>query len=61
MQLKEWLKGNSEPLSTVNNFMEKTASSRAQWIRKNADLRIEEVIKEYPRLFDTPGMVLLIC
>lgn len=51
------MKANSEPLSTVKNYMEKTALNRADWIRKNPDLPMQEVIKEYPRLFDTPGMV----
>lgn len=59
--MKEWMKTNSEPLSTVKEYMEKTAFNRAEWIRKNSDLSMQEVIKEYPRLFDTPGMVLLIC
>ena len=41
--------------------MEKTSSNRTEWMRKNSDLSMQEVIKEYPRLFDTHGMVLLIC
>ncbi|CAB4012109.1 Hypothetical predicted protein, partial [Paramuricea clavata] len=35
----------------------KTVLNRAEWIRKTPDLPMREVMKEYPRLFDTPGMV----
>jgi hypothetical protein len=56
--MKEWMKANLEPLSTLKNYMEKTVLNRAEWIRKTPDLPMREVMKEYPRLFDTPGMVL---
>ena len=55
--MKEWLKYNVEPPSQVKNYMEKTAIKRAAWIRENTGLSIGAVLKEYPRLFDTPGMV----
>lgn len=59
--MKEWMKANSEPISTIKKYIEKTVVNRAEWIRKTPDLSMREVMKEYPRLFDTPGMVLYIC
>ena len=55
--MKEWLKNHTEPTTKVKKFMEKTVINRAKWIRENKDLPIQSVITEYPRLFDTPGMV----
>ncbi len=55
--MKEWLKHHTEPATKVKKFMEKTVINRAKWIRENKDLPIQTVITEYPRLFDTPGMV----
>jgi hypothetical protein len=37
--------------------MEKTVINRAKWIMENSELPIRAVMAEYPRLFDTPGMV----
>lgn len=55
--MKEWLKNHTEPATTVKTYMEKTVLNRAKWIRANSELPIKEVMDEYPRLFDTPGMV----
>ena len=53
----EWLKHNVAPSSQVNSFMEKTAVKKAEWIRKNPGQSFDNILKEYPPLFDTPGMV----
>ena len=50
----EWLKYNVAPSSQVNSFMEKTAVKRAEWIRKNTGQSFGNILKEYPRLFNTP-------
>ncbi|XP_028403346.1 uncharacterized protein LOC114526049 [Dendronephthya gigantea] len=55
--MKEWLKQHTEPVSTVNAYMKRTVLNRAKWIRENSELPIRGIILEYPRLFDTPGMV----
>ena len=57
--MTEWLKHNLEPESTVKEFMKKTSIKRAAWIRGNPSLTVEGILKEHPRLFDTPGMVSL--
>ena len=51
----EWLKYNAAPTSQVNSFMEKTTVKRAEWIRKNTGESFGNILKEYPRLFDTQG------
>lgn len=51
------VKNHTEPSATVKTFMEKTVINRAKWIRANTELPIRAVMDEYPRLFDTPGMV----
>lgn len=53
----EWLKHNVSPPSQVLSFMEKTAVNRAEWIRLNPGEPFDNIIKEYPRLFNTPGKV----
>ena len=57
--MTEWLKHNVEPENTVKEFMKKTSIKRAAWIRGNPSLTVEAILKEHPRLFDTPGMVSL--
>lgn len=51
------MKLHFEPASTVKQYMMKTVLNRAGWIRDNSDLPIKAIINEYPRLFDSPGMV----
>ena len=53
----EWLKHNVVPSSQVNSFMETTAVKREEWIRKNPGQSFDNILKKYPRLFDTPGMM----
>lgn len=55
--MTEWLKHNTTPSSQVHIFMEKTAVKRAEWIRGNTGQGLQKVVQEFPRLFDTPGMV----
>ena len=57
--MKEWLKQHNEPSSTIKTYMERTVLNRAHWIKDNSDLPVSKVMAEYPRLFDTPGMVSL--
>ncbi len=59
-QMTEWLKNNIWPASQVEQYMKETAIQRAKWIRDNGSKTIMEIVKEYPRLLDTPGMVGLI-
>ena len=53
----EWLKHHVEPLTKVKEFMSKTSVKRASWIREHSDLSVGAILKEHPRLIDTPGMV----
>ena len=55
--MAEWLKHNLAPVAQVTSFMEKTAVKRAEWIRNNRGQSFDNILQEYPRLFDTPGMV----
>ena len=41
----EWLKHNVVPFSQVNSFMEKTAVTRAEWIRKNSGQSFDNILK----------------
>lgn len=60
-QMTEWLKNNIWPASQVEHYMKETAIQRAKWIRDHGSKTIMEIVKEYPRLLDTPGMVGLKC
>ncbi|XP_041840155.1 uncharacterized protein LOC121639051 [Melanotaenia boesemani] len=55
MQLKEWLRHNSQPLSKVEQYMLDTAVYRAKMIRGNK-WDIQEVCQEFPHLL-TQGMI----
>ncbi|XP_051957443.1 uncharacterized protein LOC127625980 [Xyrauchen texanus] len=57
IQLKEWLKNNTRPLDQVEQYMKATALFRAHWIRQNSSKPISEILSEFPRLMDTPGMI----
>ncbi|KAG1941532.1 uncharacterized protein si:dkey-286j15.1 [Pimephales promelas] len=54
----EWLKNNRSPHSQVMEFMRHTAPHRAAWIRSLGTKTVEEINAEYPRLHDSPGMIL---
>ena len=54
----EWLKHHVEPPSKVKEYMKKTPVNRAAWVKENPQLSISDILKEHPRLFDTPGMVI---
>ncbi|XP_046860958.1 uncharacterized protein LOC124454196 [Xenia sp. Carnegie-2017] len=55
--MKQGMKDNWEPISTLKSYMQKTVLNRSEWIRKTPQLTIREVMKEYPRLLDVPGTV----
>ncbi|XP_032366173.1 uncharacterized protein LOC116684900 [Etheostoma spectabile] len=57
IQLTEWLKNNIWPQSQVGQHMLETALHRAQWIRSNGTTSLLDIITEFPRLVDTPGMI----
>nr|XP_054591303.1 uncharacterized protein LOC129155133 isoform X3 [Nothobranchius furzeri] len=57
IQMTEWLKNNIWPPSQVSQYMLETAIQRAQWIRSNGTMSIREIMAEFPRLVDTPGMI----
>ncbi|XP_033124873.1 uncharacterized protein LOC117123132 [Anneissia japonica] len=56
-KMVEWLKHNIAPASQITLFMKKTAAKRAEWIRANPGQPFNNIMTEYPRLFDMPGMV----
>ncbi|XP_077100006.1 uncharacterized protein LOC143750715 [Siphateles boraxobius] len=53
----EWLKNNRSPHSQVEELMKLTAPHRAAWIRSSGTKTVEEINREYPRLYDFPGMI----
>lgn len=55
--LVNWLKNNHAPINQVVENMKETASYRAKWIRQNGTKSIAEVLREFPHLLNTPGMV----
>ncbi|XP_016366511.1 uncharacterized protein LOC107707121 [Sinocyclocheilus rhinocerous] len=57
-QMTEWLKNDTWPASQVEQYMKETAIQRAKWIRDNGSKTIMEIVKEYPRPLNTPGMIL---
>lgn len=59
-EMVEWLKVHKYPISEVENYMKETAFYRGKWIRNNGSKSIAEVLKEFPRLVDNPGMVRII-
>lgn len=57
VQLKEWLRSNSQPLCQVETYMQDTAVYRAKWIKDNTrDLTISQILDHFPHL-TTNGMV----
>ncbi|KAE8292760.1 hypothetical protein D5F01_LYC07852 [Larimichthys crocea] len=57
LQLTLWLKNNIWPQATVSQYMLETAVHRANWIRQNGTKTIQNIMAEFPRLMDTPGMI----
>ncbi|XP_063039821.1 uncharacterized protein LOC134435017 isoform X2 [Engraulis encrasicolus] len=55
--MTEWLKENMWPREQVTDYMQETAVYRAQWIRNNEAKTVPDIIAEFPRLVDTPGML----
>lgn len=56
-EMVDWLKMHKYPISEVENYMKETAVYRGKWIRNNGSKTIPEILKEFPRLVDNPGMV----
>ena len=52
-----WLKYHHTPTQQVEEMMLKTCRARAAYIRRETEKTASELLKEYPRLIDTPGMV----
>lgn len=53
----DWMKVNKYPVSEVEGSMKDTAIYRGEWIRSNGSKSIPEILTEFPRLLDNPGMV----
>lgn len=62
-QLIEWQKSaartapTSLTLDQINQWMDNTRSWRQQKIRDDRKYSITDVLKDYPRFLDTPGLV----
>ncbi|KAF5902298.1 uncharacterized protein DAT39_007973, partial [Clarias magur] len=57
-EMVDWLKVNKYPISEVENYMKETAVYRGKLIRSNGSKSIPEILEEFPRLIDNPGMIL---
>lgn len=53
--MTKWL-NNIWPANQVSEYMNETAIQRAQWTRQNGAKTVE-IVRKYPRLLDTPGMM----
>ncbi|XP_054903029.1 uncharacterized protein LOC129370838 [Poeciliopsis prolifica] len=58
IQMTEWLKNNFWPTDQVVQYMRETAVYRAGWIRSSGTIPMQQIFAEFPRLLDTPGMIL---
>ncbi|XP_078030276.1 uncharacterized protein LOC144466599 [Epinephelus lanceolatus] len=56
-QMVDWLKVNKYPVSEVEVYMKETVIYQGKWIRSNGSKSIPEILKEFPRLVDNPGMI----
>lgn len=52
-----WLKHHNAPAQQVTEMMKQTCRYRANKIRTEKERPLRELLKEYPRLIDTDGMV----
>ncbi|KAK5916337.1 hypothetical protein CgunFtcFv8_011330 [Champsocephalus gunnari] len=52
-----WMKVNRYPVSQVEDYMNQTALHRGKWIRSNGSKSLPEILTEFPRLLDNPGMI----
>ena len=53
----EWLRNHHQPEQQVRKWMNDTVKSRAATIRAEKDKPVSELMRLYPRLLDTDGMV----
>ena len=51
------MKHHKEPLDQVKRYMRETTKARAALIRSEKAKPVADLIKLYPRLLDTEGMV----
>ncbi|XP_027886405.1 uncharacterized protein LOC114152659 isoform X2 [Xiphophorus couchianus] len=58
IQMTEWLKNNFWPADQVVQYMRETAVYRTGWIRSSGTIPMQQIFAEFPRLLDTPGMVI---
>ncbi|XP_028254191.1 uncharacterized protein LOC114453764 [Parambassis ranga] len=56
-EMVAWLKANKYPVSEVEAKMKETSIHRSKWIRCNGSKTISEILREFPRLTDNPGMI----
>ncbi|XP_033989623.1 uncharacterized protein si:dkey-207l24.2 [Trematomus bernacchii] len=56
LEMVEWMKVNRYPVSQVEDYMNQTALQRGKWIRSNGSKSLPEMLTEFPRLVDNPGM-----
>ncbi|XP_034089809.1 uncharacterized protein LOC117557924 [Gymnodraco acuticeps] len=57
LEMVEWMKVNRYPVSQVEDYMNQTALHRGKWIRSNGSKSLPEILTEFPRLLDNPGMI----
>ncbi|KAF3833196.1 hypothetical protein F7725_026861 [Dissostichus mawsoni] len=57
LEMVEWMKVNRYPVSQVEDYMNQTALHRGKWIRSNGSKSLPEILTEFPRLVDNPGMI----
>ncbi|XP_034089971.1 uncharacterized protein LOC117558095 isoform X5 [Gymnodraco acuticeps] len=57
LEMVEWMKVNRYPVSQVEDYMSQTALHRGKWIRSNGSKSLPEILTEFPRLVDNPGMI----
>ncbi|KAM6951105.1 uncharacterized protein FYW47_014625 [Aplochiton taeniatus] len=55
--MKEWLQTHRQPAAQVEEYMKLTAPLRMAWIRCAGTKPVQDIITEYPRLYDTQGMI----
>lgn len=52
-----WLKCHTHPNKQVTSWMAETCKSRALFVRKDKQVPTADLLKQFPRLVDTDGMV----
>ncbi|KAA0716592.1 hypothetical protein E1301_Tti019184 [Triplophysa tibetana] len=55
-EMVDCMKVHKYPVSEVEGYMKDTAIYRGEWIRSNESKSIPEILTEFPRLLDNPGI-----